>query len=1054
MAQLHTFTDFDLLPNQGAALAYGPVTGNVTTQYRVTSKFQLTQDLKAYAVCDGAIFVHPVTGHSDLVNLIIKPLFLDDVGFTPVEYFVYRGLKKSNFVDGSDNLILKTSNDATDLINEIHDTFSQAKTDSAGSPNEVTGTNPSSNTIGWDKRASTSVFLKDIFFANDADNQLAFVKKGDYIGNFSFAANRPVGFEVVLKDRFFNPDVTYLKGLEHIVTATAPGAGVIEGNEDISNMRKREEILNFIDPAAYFSVWREVGVDYKSDGNAAAEISGISNLFTNILSKFYTKNTVYLDVRNENGYSLNYYKDNGGKIGDSDYGKHIKISLNQGSTISYNYYTNYWPIFTFIVSGNNAGYNEIDISFRKAEFNPKPLVFLDYAFTGIDLNNLPQDSERFWNEPYTDPLPLNWSNEFNFLFPNIDSLLVSLVSSIKLVLIKEVYPTNPINTSIPKNHFLDNVYGPITDLPDFGKYNSSYWMSSLGKRYVEYSELGVSGIVEVGIGVSSQDVMFFNRLIAIRENPFDYLDDFNDFESGMTSTNKLLVESMNEDLLKKKNELNYFLITKSGVSNEILEIARDNGASHSISSLYMTRSQYDNIITGISNLSPYTHDLYMNIEGLVSDFDDNDKFYYSGTIKISGLNNNGIYTEEFTGLPIFSKNGLQYNTALNFSLDGRIQLGGNTLGISDFISSVKQVENIYSNSQGSSLTNVDTPDEIVTRIRSLYFGTPGREGGGLGFAQNHAIPGAPYFEDNPYNKGNCWTIGLPPYHQWNTPVCRLRTIYVDFQGNKELDYLSFSKLNNINTLTGVKRKLAPNLLDNDNNLISSGHLIYSLCSLLHGDGNGGNLPSEGYINSFDLVNSIDFTGIVGDLSSVIALSRVEADKLDHAIVSTPILDEFYSKKVSDLEVIGDIDVFGLHEAWKIVSTQNNFLFSDVLEYYYGNIIRTEHYSNRWKLYAETNDLIDSNNFWIADAGSMSYNKIKDRISLFSYLLYYLSADDGIIYKNWDRKTQLGFMLMFGSDISPESDVPNRIQDFEVEYVLDKFLLKVKNELNNEQGWSL
>lgn len=251
MAQLHIFTDFDLLPNQTSGLAYGPITGNETTQYRVTSKFQLTVDLKAYAICDGVVFIHPVTGHSDLVNLIIKPSNLDDAGFTPVEYFVYRGLNKSNFVDGNDDLILKTSSDTTDLINEIHDTHAQAVLDSIGSNNEISGS-PSSSTVGWDKRSNNSILLKDIFFTNNADNQLAFVSKGDYIGNFSFEEDRPVGFEIVLKERFFNPDINYLKTLEHIVTATAPGSNDIEGNEGLANMYERKKFLTLLIPQLIF----------------------------------------------------------------------------------------------------------------------------------------------------------------------------------------------------------------------------------------------------------------------------------------------------------------------------------------------------------------------------------------------------------------------------------------------------------------------------------------------------------------------------------------------------------------------------------------------------------------------------------------------------------------------------------------------------------------------------------------------------------------------------------------------------------------------------------
>lgn len=525
MAQLHTFTDFDLLPDQTSGLAYGPVVGNETTQYRVTSRFQLTEeDIKAYAVCDGFVFIHPVAGHTDLVNLIIKPSYLDDVGFTPVEYFVYRGLKKSNFVDESDDLIAKESEDATDLITEIYDTHAQSVIDSHETDNEITGS-PSSDILGWDKRTDTSILIKDIFFANNSDNQLAFVSKGDYIGNFSFEEDRPVGFEIVLKERFFNPDINYLKTLEHIVTATAPGMGDIEGNEGLSNMYEREKILNFIDPAAYFSLWRDIGIDYKEEEEEAVEITEIEELYADIIDKFYTKNTVYIDIRNELGLSLNYYKDNQGEDPNPDFGKNFLLSVNtpinfsDTSTIEEKYYVNFWPIYSTDAINNpnpSDNFNDLYLSFRK-KHNPEPVVYYDYAFKD-DLTKLPVNEDRFHRD-FNESDNADWSDEIKVTIPSIESITPSCI--IKLMIAKLEQPDSlslPQETFV-RAHFLDGVFPVSDDLQLFSNAENQI-IPSNGKVFINsYYELGFMGVAQTGIGVSENGVLLIASLIDFVKNP-------------------------------------------------------------------------------------------------------------------------------------------------------------------------------------------------------------------------------------------------------------------------------------------------------------------------------------------------------------------------------------------------------------------------------------------------------------------------------------------------------------------------------------------------------
>lgn len=80
---------------------YGPVTGHLTTQYNVTSKFQMTQSAKAFACQAGLMIVQQSEIHESLVNLIIKPtigkIFPDNIA----QYYIYRGILKSTLIKDS-----------------------------------------------------------------------------------------------------------------------------------------------------------------------------------------------------------------------------------------------------------------------------------------------------------------------------------------------------------------------------------------------------------------------------------------------------------------------------------------------------------------------------------------------------------------------------------------------------------------------------------------------------------------------------------------------------------------------------------------------------------------------------------------------------------------------------------------------------------------------------------------------------------------------------------------------------------------------------------------
>jgi subtilisin family serine protease len=79
----HAFADMANV-QQSVAQAFGPVTGQESNEFRVTSLFTTTTDTNAYAITDGFVFLQPGPD-PNTVNLVLRPFKQPVVGFTPVK---------------------------------------------------------------------------------------------------------------------------------------------------------------------------------------------------------------------------------------------------------------------------------------------------------------------------------------------------------------------------------------------------------------------------------------------------------------------------------------------------------------------------------------------------------------------------------------------------------------------------------------------------------------------------------------------------------------------------------------------------------------------------------------------------------------------------------------------------------------------------------------------------------------------------------------------------------------------------------------------------------
>src|SRR5690606_22332711 len=165
---------------------------------------------------------------------------------------------------------------------------------------------------------------------------------GEWIG--TFGTNHTIGFEIVLKSDFNNFNFGYLRSENHQINVT--------GLNGIEERLKREEILKFIDPAAFFGMHHTQSVDYYVDGATNNTETTIANttlmgndrfIYTKLLENFHTRNNVYVDIRSEKGYSYNFYQNY--QVNNAD-PNNIQIRTQGGNTPlnAQEYFTNQWPI--------------------------------------------------------------------------------------------------------------------------------------------------------------------------------------------------------------------------------------------------------------------------------------------------------------------------------------------------------------------------------------------------------------------------------------------------------------------------------------------------------------------------------------------------------------------------------------------------------------------------------------------------------------------------------------------------------------------------------------
>ncbi len=519
MANFFFFTDIDKLDTQTLPQSYGSL-GNLSNKdrYRVTSLHTASSDTNAIAISNAVVLAQEIPGTS-LVNLILKPLSKPTEISGRIKFFIYKGIKRDSLFNG--NIIaIRSTNDLTETIWKSHEARNKSITDSANDAGVAVPTldvSPSQEALGIQFKANGIDDLKiidtdtieSLFFNNSDENQYPIVRSGWVIGEFD---HNGFGLEIVFENIGFEATLGSARNIENIIEVdqlpTSPTSLQI-----LTHWNKKEVILNYMDPASFFGSFYtgSLRLNKVTDTERLKE----EEIYDEVIVKFFKKNTVYLDIRNENNQSYDFYM---------NYGKDIQLAFDESSALqTTNFYASNWPILeldnTDFVTGNTTKRNLLRIALPKGD-NTLPLIFVSQGFINRGgANSFPRvlsgnrkfvELERIANNSFVNDITMALPN-------NAENGNTTVVASyIKLRYVKGFEtrdlvtpPSSPPSTILNSNP-LDNIFVPFQmDIPFTGTPKVKYKVYDEEAYIDQRSTNGLEFVTSVGFAEDVDNITFF-----------------------------------------------------------------------------------------------------------------------------------------------------------------------------------------------------------------------------------------------------------------------------------------------------------------------------------------------------------------------------------------------------------------------------------------------------------------------------------------------------------------------------------------------------------------
>jgi hypothetical protein len=373
MSKVYLFADVN--SSQNSNHAFGPVNND---EYRVqsTHNTQASANVPAIAVVGGMLYAVRETGNEEYITLILRPNqeeLLEIFGYE-IAFMVYKRIRiDSIFETENGNGQFKVKEDSNlpehHIISRLW-ALNEAYSGSGDPGSNMLGLHITSAEVGNDEP------IDHLFRYDDAFNPIK-VDAGDILGNFegeNGGGNASLAFEIYLHRFIEDHQAKEVRNFENIVT-------VASGHPQ-EQRHKRERILNYLDPAAFYGEYCKEGnkVVVTDTSFGQQEHEGKSAIYNNILNRFANKDAVYIDIRNDNFYSYNFYEqfDLSGSNLRFQFAGFSEITIPYGTGGSTD---DVWPVKVFRTGdiSNPGGHNDenINLSLRLIPYeNARSNVFI------------------------------------------------------------------------------------------------------------------------------------------------------------------------------------------------------------------------------------------------------------------------------------------------------------------------------------------------------------------------------------------------------------------------------------------------------------------------------------------------------------------------------------------------------------------------------------------------------------------------------------------------------------------------------------------------------
>ena len=607
---MHFFIDHTQLNQVSGDMKFGPNPTNPTIEFDLSTQFQLSATTKAFSCQDGLMIVQESAANPSLVNVIIKSVEGLKIPFGKVKYFVYRGLSKNSFISGQ-NIVAQGSGNS-EFIARLWTDWNNYK-------GNKTLPDPGPKSFGYDNSLFDTLDVEKIYDNSQTDVRSIYVKEGEWIGNFEATT---ISFEVIVEtDNICT--LEFLRADKYQIDIT--------GLSGLEERAKREQILSFIDPAAFFGLHYDEGITVPT--NNGKEKKKRDDLYTSIISKFSNKNNVYLDIRSEKGYSYNFYQ---------NYGD-IKIGNSQVTPTEECYAWDCWPLVKIdssmvATSGNK---NNIKIQLR-IDDNTKPILFCENENVLSNNSSKFIDEKKLLNGNATD-----WSKDLTLTFPNSSGANVAYYIQLHYFR-QEHNPASP-NMVLKNEKDIDNIFGTL-DMRFLGDTNYIFKHSInpnlffLKGQFLSLEKF--SYIAKSGAYYDNERVAFYVQMA------FPYKSSKNSFpntDAGTISGLNLAGTYNKMSFLAKNIEISKFniqeIIAPSTYQKvDILDIFAYNGVSSAQENVFILGITQTELaaLTGVVGFSN-KHPRYIVFEDVTPapSVDKDGKAFKKYKLKVQGVKNNG-----------------------------------------------------------------------------------------------------------------------------------------------------------------------------------------------------------------------------------------------------------------------------------------------------------------------------------------------------------------------------------------------------------------------------